>query len=231
MSLFSALSPVIGPAAIGAGYLAGGSLGAGLAAGGLGFMGAQSTNEANKDIAAENNAWSAAQYANRYETTVDSLKNAGLNPMLAYSQGAGSTPTAQAVQFQNPAAAGVGAYQSAASGTQSFASASQAEAATRQADANVDKIKEETQNIPVERDRLKYAIQLLAEQAALTAQKTQSETITQRVMQQTILKLKSETSLLDLDVDAAKLLDNFGREYKQYAPIVDLIKSTISRGR
>lgn len=76
----------------------------------LDYMGTQSTNRANADIAAANNEWSAAQYASRYQTMTKDLQAAGLNPMLAYSQSPGSAPSAQAVTFQNPMHSAVEAY-------------------------------------------------------------------------------------------------------------------------
>ncbi len=41
-------------------------------------------------------AFSAQQYATRYQTQVKDLQAAGLNPMLAYTQGPGSAPTSSA---------------------------------------------------------------------------------------------------------------------------------------
>jgi hypothetical protein len=208
----------------GLGFAVGGPSGAAF---GAGLGGGLDTNADNVDRADASNAWSAAQYASRYQTTVKDLEAAGLNPMLAYSQGAGSAPTAQAVQFQNPVSSASQALSQYAGAEQSFSSASQAQAAVKQIDATVEKIKEETKNVPVEGDRLKFTIQLLAEQAAKTAQETQSQTITQKVLAQTVQKLKAETSLLDLDVDAAKSLDNIGRESRQLKPIVDIIRAVI----
>jgi predicted amidohydrolase YtcJ len=40
--------------------------------------------------------FSAQQFATRYQTTVKDMQLAGLNPMLAYSQGGGSAPTSSA---------------------------------------------------------------------------------------------------------------------------------------
>jgi len=208
----------------GAGFLVGGPAGA---AWGAGLGAGIDTNAANADRADAANAWSAAQYASRYQTTVDDLKAAGLNPMLAYSQGAGSAPTAQMVQFQNPVSSASQSLSQFAGSQQAFASANQAESSVKQIDATVDKIRAETKNIPIEGDRLKFTIQLLAEQAAKTAQETQSQTITQQVLMQTVKKLKAETDLLDLDVDAAKSLDNIGRESRQLKPIVDIIRSIL----
>lgn len=93
-----------------AGYAIGGVPGM---AAGAALGGTMDTNAANKDIAASNNEWSAAQYASRYQTQVADLKAAGLNPMLAYSQSPGSSPTAQQVQFQNPMSSAVEAHNKA----------------------------------------------------------------------------------------------------------------------
>lgn len=66
------------------------------------LIGTNQTNQKNWDIAQANNQWSAQQYATRYQTTVKDLEAAGLNPMLAYSQGAGTPPTAsQVAPMQN----------------------------------------------------------------------------------------------------------------------------------
>lgn len=64
----------------------------------LGFVGAERANESRERIAEEANAFSAQQYATRYQTTVKDLSQSGLNPMLAYSQGAGSAPSGQQAQ-------------------------------------------------------------------------------------------------------------------------------------
>jgi hypothetical protein len=77
----------------------------------LGFIGQQQTNQANWDIAQSNNAFSASQFASRYQTTVSDLQKAGLNPMLAYGQGGGSPPTAAPVApMGNKIASAMAAY-------------------------------------------------------------------------------------------------------------------------
>lgn len=86
---------------------------AALAAAGANLIGTYMTNEANKDIAESNNQWSAEQYAKRYQIQTADMKAAGLNPMLAYGQSPGSSPTAQQVTFQNPMASAVEGYQRA----------------------------------------------------------------------------------------------------------------------
>lgn len=67
------------------------------------IFGNMNTNQTNRDLANQANAFSAQQYANRYQTTVKDLEAAGLNPMLAYGQGAGSPPSAVGIAQQtNP---------------------------------------------------------------------------------------------------------------------------------
>lgn len=78
------------------------ALGAAAVLGGANLLGSIFTNEANKDIAESNNAWSADQYAKRYQMQVADMKAAGLNPMLSYNASPGASPTAQQVTFQNP---------------------------------------------------------------------------------------------------------------------------------
>ena len=111
----------------------------------LGFLGAQQQNQSNWDIAQSNNQFSAQQFANRYQTTVQDLTKAGLNPMLAYGQGGGSPPTAAPVPpMQNRMASAMSAYNErrandamvALQADQAAAAKAQANASTTQAGLN-----------------------------------------------------------------------------------------------
>jgi hypothetical protein len=64
----------------------------------LSFVGGERANASRERIADEANAFSAQQYATRYQTTVKDLTQAGLNPMMAYSQGPGNAPSGQQAQ-------------------------------------------------------------------------------------------------------------------------------------
>lgn len=234
MGLFDSVSNLIGPAAIGAGYVVGGPLGAGLAAGGLGYMGAQATNASNQKIAEANNAFSASQAANQmdyqtymsntsYQRAVKDLDLAGLNPMLAYMNGGASTPSGAmavptSIPNQNPMSAGV----------QSFSSASQAyktDSDIQLNKAHAAKILEEIKNIGPQGDVLRFTVQKLAEDAALAAQKGETEVQIRKNMRETFKQIQMNTELIKLDVDAAKSLDNIGRTSKELRPIVDMIRS------
>lgn len=114
----------------------------------LNFLGQAETNETNRDIADATNSANAAQAGmNRdfqermsstaYQRAVKDLKAAGLNPMLAYSQGGASSPggaqaTMQAPQFRSP-------MQGAAEGLMSanqIAQISKTQAETRKTEAD-----------------------------------------------------------------------------------------------
>ena len=67
----------------------------------------------------------------------------------------------------------------------------------------------------------------LYEQAALSMQKGTSEVQAREQMVATIKKLKADTELLDLDISAAKTLQNIGRGTKELKPVIDLILSVV----
>lgn len=69
-------------------YWVGAAIGAAAAIGGGLLGGSMSRSEASKL-----RDWQAQQYGQRYQVTMRDMKAAGLNPMLAYSQGPGSSPT------------------------------------------------------------------------------------------------------------------------------------------
>jgi len=76
-------------------------IGSAVTSGLMSFFGGERRNEAQADQAAAANAFSAQQFATRYQTTVKDMAAAGLNPMLAYSQGGGSPPSGQQAQMQD----------------------------------------------------------------------------------------------------------------------------------
>jgi len=103
----------------------------GIAGGVLGFIGQQQTNQKNWDIADAANRASAAQAQaqmdfqermrqTQYQTAIEDMKKAGLNPMLAYSQGGAGVPTGamgsvSTAKMENALGAGVSGYQQLAS--------------------------------------------------------------------------------------------------------------------
>ena len=235
MGLFSSIGDLAGKLAVPALAYGATTLGVppALAAGGLGFLGQLQTNETNQDIASSNSAFNAdqaqlnrdfqaQQSATAYQRATADMKAAGLNPMLAYMQGGASTPSgssAQAanVQVSNPVSAGVDAYSSTSSAGQAQANIGQIEAATA-------KIREEIKNIPETGKQIRQTVQLLADQAALAAQKGETEVSIRKMQAATIENLKKDGTLKQLDISAAESLDNLGRESRQLKPIVDMLR-------
>lgn len=75
-------------------------IGSAVIGGGMDILGGILGGNSAADEARKQRQWSARQYAKRYQVTVEDLKKAGLNPMLAYmghgGVGAGSVPSGAA---------------------------------------------------------------------------------------------------------------------------------------
>lgn len=73
-----------------------------LISGGLSYLGQSSANAMNAAQAEKNRQFQALMRATQYQTAVEDLKKAGLNPMLAYQQGgAGNLSGAVSAPAQN----------------------------------------------------------------------------------------------------------------------------------
>lgn len=103
-----------------------------------------------------------------------------------------------------------------------------------------EKIYKEARNLDTEQDRLKSVIVNLAESSALMAQQGETQVSQRKVNAATIANLQAHTKfykaltestqfdaiLKKFDIDAAQGVNNFGREYNQVKPLIDLIRST-----
>jgi hypothetical protein len=240
MSIFSLIGTAAGAALGGpAGAALGASIGGGI-----------DRNSAQKDIAADANAFSANQYATRYQTQVKDMEAAGLNPMLAYMQSPGSAPTGQQYQVSNPFERVASDYSSAANvqrqgeniesqtavnraetwlkqAQERFAnvSADQGRATIGKLETEAKKIAEEIKNVPLEGNRLIELAKSLSEASKLSVLQQGTEAVRQSQMTWLALKTMLEADLLGFDVKAIETAENFGKEFSQYKPFIDFLLS------
>ena len=70
-------------------------------AGGIGYAGQRQSNLQNREIAREQMAFQERMSSTAYQRAMQDMKEAGLNPMLAYTQGGASSPSGASLQMQN----------------------------------------------------------------------------------------------------------------------------------
>jgi len=94
----------------------------------LQFLGVKETNKAQVGLGQDQMAFQERMSSTAYQRAMEDMRTAGLNPILAYSQGGASTPGGAMPVISNPYAGAANMFQSTASGIKDLAQADLADA-------------------------------------------------------------------------------------------------------
>lgn len=187
----------------------------------------------NAEQADINRSYQTEMSSTAYQRAVQDMQSAGLNPMLAYMQGGASTPTgsmasgsaasaASPIAAQNPVSAGINAYSGVSSAANQQVMNDQIDATTTKIKAETSKIKGDT-NFESQQDILRQTAWQLQQSGVLSQERGLTEGQQRSVMAQTIENLKKDGVLKQLDIDAAKTFENWGRSFKELEPVIKLL--------
>lgn len=133
--------------------------GAAVLGAGIGAWGGNKTNSRNKKIAREQMRFQERMSSTAYQRAMEDMRKAGLNPMLAFSQGGASTPGGVSIPAINAVGAGV---ETGLGIFNSGMAASQTQSNIEKQDAEVDKIVQEIENLSVSQELTKAQITQVA---------------------------------------------------------------------
>lgn len=239
MGLWSSIGTVVGGYFGPAGSAVGGAIG-----GAIDSDSAQ--DEAEKfstNSAVASRDWQERMSNTSYQRGMKDMQAAGLNPMLAYSQGGANVPVGATAQY--PGAVGAQTTAAGASVSSAAAAESQASTAAKIGDTTVRKTVQEIENLKSTNDQIKAIVLNLGQEYQNLVKEGYNKTEVGNHLRATIDKLKAEIPLINseiwrneassalakmqtrlsgLDVSAAEGVGNIGREAGQLKPIFDIIR-------
>lgn len=110
----------------------------------IGYLGQRETNKDQIQLGQDQMSFQERMSGTAYQRAVQDMQAAGLNPMLAYSQGGASAPMGSMPTVQNPVAAGVNSAQAAIQMSQALAQVENIAADTDVKKATAKKIEGDT---------------------------------------------------------------------------------------
>lgn len=142
-----------------------------------GFMNNSAQKKANRtniQLQRENQAWEEKMSNTSWQRAMEDMKAAGMNPMLAFSQGGASTPNTSAATVQPADAIGRGVSSAGGKAMNTLL--------YEQLEANIRKTNQETRNAAITADRNKLSYNV--EEASNATRVAQSATIAQMELTQ-----------------------------------------------
>lgn len=136
--------------------------GSGLISGGLSMLGGMMSNAQNMAFTREQMQWQEKMRATQYQTAVKDLQKAGLNPMLAYTQGGAGVPSIPTTHLEDAVSKGVSSGWQAANAVQALDNAKAVENNTVADTAN-----KVAQNASINQDTALKAMQTLLTEGQL----------------------------------------------------------------
>lgn len=173
----------------------------------LNNRGQNEANETNLQLGREQMAFQERMSNTGYQRAVKDMQDAGLNPMLAYQQGAASSPTGSLPQVQNTLA---GSAQIINQGVNNVLTAMQTQAGTKKLEAETDKIKSETLSNDTATAAQAAALQkLMAERDTATVEaevkrRTQGHSVTRAISEAEHAELEARLRQASFDADVKR---------------------------
>lgn len=207
---------------------------AALAVGALDFLGGMRQQDVSTSSAQAQMDFQREMSNTAYQRQVADLKAAGINPMLVSKLGGASSPAGAMPQAFNvvgsAAQRGMDAYSSAMSAkkTEMDTAVSEEQAVlTRKqawvAENTAQKILKEIRNLDDEQLRIQETVNLLSMQRMTEEFKAATEKERAAMIVATVNKIRSESDLLDFDLQSIQKFENLAKDAGQLKPIFDIV--------